>query len=117
MKKGQSIKLFSELRDLEIFDRDGILCGIVDDVEFEGEAGAALRIKALLVGPGAYRGRMPNWAVTVVHKIGGDGVVHVPWGAVEHVTSRVTLNRSAADLGLGSPERRLRPFLAMIPCA
>jgi hypothetical protein len=42
MKKGQSIKVFSELRDLEIFDKSGELCGIADDIEFDGKPGAAL---------------------------------------------------------------------------
>ena len=55
------IKLVSELLDLPLLDAEGKYCGIVDDVELQGGAGKDLELKALLVGPGAYRGRMPAW--------------------------------------------------------
>jgi hypothetical protein len=50
-------------------------------------------------------------------RIAGDRITRVPWAAVEHVTSRITLNRTAEGLGLNAVERRLRPRLAKIPFA
>jgi hypothetical protein len=113
----KSLKVFSELRDLEIFDSDHELCGICDDVEFEGEPGKPLRIVALLVGPGAYRGRLPGWVLWIAHRIAGDRIVRVPWTAVGHVTSRITLNVTAESLGLGAVDRRLRPAIEKVPMA
>ena len=60
------IKLVSELLDLPLLDMEGKYCGVVDDVEFTGGAGKELKLKALLVGPGAYSGRVPAWAMWLV---------------------------------------------------
>jgi hypothetical protein len=115
MKTGQSIKVFSELRDLEVFDAKGELCGIADDVEFEDAPGGALRVHSILIGPGAYAHRLPAWAVWLAHRIAGRRITRVPWAALEHVTSRITLNRTAEDLGLNVVERRLRPAIQKVP--
>jgi sporulation protein YlmC with PRC-barrel domain len=115
MTAARTLKVFSELRDLEIFDRDGELCGVADDVEFTGAPGGPLRVAALLAGPGAFRRRLPRVLGPMVSWIAGDGMVRVPWEAVEHVTSRITLNRAAEDLGLAAVERRLAPLLKKIP--
>ena len=56
MTPDSPIKLVSELLDLPLFDSEEKYCGIVDDVEMSGGPGKALKLKALLVGPGAYRG-------------------------------------------------------------
>jgi len=117
MKARKSLKVFSEIRDLEIFDSEGELCGIADEVEFDGAPGRPLRISALLVGPGGYEGRLPHWAAALARRIAGDRVVRVPWSAVEHVTSRITLNRRAEALGLCAVERRLSPWLQKVPFA
>jgi hypothetical protein len=116
MRKGRSIKVLSELRDLEIFDSEGELCGIADDVEFEGAPGGPLKAKALLVGPGAYAGRTPAWLAWLVQRVAGKRIVRVPFAAVEHVTSRITLNRTAEALGLATVEARLRPLVGKLPC-
>jgi hypothetical protein len=112
-----AIKVLSELRDLQIFDCQDALCGICDDVEFEGAPGGPTAVKALLVGPGAYRGRLPSPLAWLVRRIAGEGIVRVPWAAVEHVTSRITLNRTAADLRLDRRDRALRPWLQKLPFA
>jgi sporulation protein YlmC with PRC-barrel domain len=111
----QPIKVLAELRDLQIVDSEDQLCGIVDEVEFEGEPGKSLRVSALLVGPGAYRGRLPGWLAAIVRWIAGERIIRVPWQAVEHVTSRITLNRTAEDLGLNAVERRLAARFPKIP--
>jgi sporulation protein YlmC with PRC-barrel domain len=114
MSTAKSIRVFSELRDLEIFDSDDELCGIADDIEFEG---APPRVTAILVGPGALGPRLPRWLRPMVRLIAGNGMLRVPWTAVDHVTSRITLTQNAEALGLARVDRRLGPFLKRLPGA
>jgi sporulation protein YlmC with PRC-barrel domain len=101
MKPGEPLKLVSQLLDLPIIDRDGRWCGIVDDVEFSGAAGKETRVKALLVGPGAYQGRMPRWLYWLTSKIGGDRITRVPVERIAEIGAVVKLDRRAKDVGLG----------------
>jgi sporulation protein YlmC with PRC-barrel domain len=94
------IKLVSELLDLPLYDTDGKYSGIVDDVEFDGEAGKPLTMKALLVGPGAYRGRLPGWAMWLVRKIAGDRITRVPMDKIAMIKATVHLNCPGRELGL-----------------
>jgi sporulation protein YlmC with PRC-barrel domain len=114
MTTSRSIKVFSELRDLELFDSDGELSGIADDIEFEG---SPPRVTAILVGPGAYGPRLPPVVRQLVRLIAGDRTVRVPWAAVAHVTSRITLNQTAEALDLAAADRRLAPAFRRIPAA
>jgi sporulation protein YlmC with PRC-barrel domain len=98
------IKLVSELLDLPLIDTEGVSCGIVDDVELEGEAGKELKLKALLVGPGAYAGRLPGWAMWLVNKVAGDRITRVPMEQVRSIRSAVHLELPARDLGLQQSE-------------
>lgn len=107
MRPDGSLKLLSEVRDLQVVDSEGRKCGVVDEIELEGAPGKAMRVKGLLIGPGAWRGRLPGWAYALVRLIAGDRVTRVPWSAVDHVTSRVFLNRRGEDLGLLQVEDRL----------
>lgn len=107
MKGTGRLQLFAGVRDLQIVDCDGEYCGIVDDLELEGAPGGKLRVKALLVGPGAWAKRLPRWAAWLARLVAGDGIVRVPWKEVESVASLVRLRRSAAALGLGAADRRL----------
>ena len=104
MTPASKIKLVSELLDLPLYDSDDVYCGIVDDVEFAGGAGKALTIKALLVGPGAYAGRLPGWAMWLVRKIAGDRVTRVPMDKVRTIHCAVHLNCPAGALGLNRSE-------------
>jgi sporulation protein YlmC with PRC-barrel domain len=97
---GSPIKLVSELLDLPLVDSEGKYCGIVDDVEFSGGAGGELRLKALLVGPGAYQGRLPRLAFVLVKAIAGDRFVRVPMERIRTVTNAVHLECPGRDLGL-----------------
>lgn len=112
MRRATSIKLLGEVRDLQVVDSDERKCGVVDDIELEGGPGKPLRVKALLIGPGAWRGRLPGWAFALVRLAAGDRVTRVPWSAVDHVTSRVFLNQPAATLGLMRVEDRLSALFA-----
>lgn len=114
MKAEGALKLVSGVRDLQIVDVDGVKCGIVDDIEFDGAPGEPLRIAAILVGPGAYDERLPGWAYWLVGRVAGKRVVRVPWGVVESVASEVKLSASAGDLGLGRAEDRARAFVPRV---
>jgi sporulation protein YlmC with PRC-barrel domain len=100
MTPDSPIKLVSELLDLPIFDSDEKHCGIVDDVEMSGGPGKALKLKALLVGPGAYAGRMPRWAMAAVKLLAGDRLTRVPMDKVRTISSAVRLECPGRDLGL-----------------
>ena len=105
------IKLVCQLIDLPLLDKDDHWCGIVDDVEFTGAPGRELRLKALLVGPGAYEGRLPRWAFWLVRKIAGDRVTRVPVEAIATIDSAVHLKRTARQLKLYDAEDRARAWV------
>ena len=105
------LKLVSQLLDLPIVDKDERWCGVVDDVELEGEAGKALRIKALLIGPGAYAGRMPAWLFWIVRKIAGERMARVPVAEIIEVGAVVKLKCAAEELKLHEVEDRVRGWI------
>ena len=111
MKVGGPIKLVSQLLDLPIIDIDERWCGIVDDVEFAGSAGKEMRIKALLVGPGAYAGRMPNWLFWIVQKTAGDRIARVPADRIVEIGAVVKLGSKAEELKLHSVEDKVRAWI------
>jgi sporulation protein YlmC with PRC-barrel domain len=108
MNPNGPIKLVSQLLDLPIIDEDERWCGIVDDVELEGSAGKDMRMKALLVGPGAYAGRLPKWLFAVVRRIAGDRIARVPAEAIIEIGAVVKLRRKAEDLKLHVVENKVR---------
>ena len=114
MKKGSSIKLVSQLMDLPIIDKDERWCGIVDDVELDGSAGKPTRMKALLVGPGAYSGRMPPWMFWLVRKAVGDRVVRVPAAEIIEIGAVVKLKCQASKLGLQKSEDKAGAWIPRV---
>jgi sporulation protein YlmC with PRC-barrel domain len=100
MTPDSSMKLVSELLDLPLYDTEGKYCGIVDDVELQGGPGKELQLKALLIGPGAYSGRMPAWAMWIVEKLAGNRLTRVPMDKVRTIQSAVRLECPGRDLGL-----------------
>ena len=111
MNLADPIKLVSQLVDLPIVDMDERSCGIVDDVELEGAAGKEMRVKALLVGPGAYRSRMPGWLFWIVRKIAGDRMARVPAGEILEIGSVVKLKCAAEELKLHVVENRASAWI------
>jgi len=111
MKPDSLIKLVSELLDLPLYDVEGKYCGIVDDVELTGGPGKDLKLKALLVGPGAYKGRLPGWAMWLVEKIAGNRVTRVPMDKVHSIGAAVHLECSGWQLGLHKSERRAAEWI------
>jgi sporulation protein YlmC with PRC-barrel domain len=110
VKPQDKIQLVSGLLDLPILDKDYRYCGIVDDLEFE-EADGVLRVKALLVGPGAYRGRLPGWAFRLVRRIAGYRMSRLPWDAIGEIGSAVVLDVSAETCGLHRAEDKVRRLI------
>ena len=111
MKPGDPVKLVSQLIDLPVVDKDDRWSGIVDDVEFEGSAGKELRLKALLVGPGAYKGRMPAWMFWIVRQIAGERVARIPFDEIAEIGAVVKLNSAAEALGLHQTEDKVRSWI------
>jgi sporulation protein YlmC with PRC-barrel domain len=102
--------------DHQILDREGRRCGNVDDLAIEGGPGEDARVVALYSGPGAWRGRgrvLGRFAA----RLGGGGVVRVPWEEVAEVASHVRLKKTAAEYGLGRGDERIRSWIVRIPGA
>jgi len=104
VKATDPLKLVSQLLDLPVVDKDGRWCGAVDDIEFDGRPGKDTRFTALLVGPGAYAGRMPGWMFWVTRKIAGDRMVRVPPAEIAQIGAVVKLKCSAEKLKLGAAD-------------
>ena len=111
MKPTDPIKLVAELLDLPLMDSDGKYCGVVDDIEFSGSPGKPLKLKALLVGPGAYSGRMPAWLMAIVKAAAGDRMVRVPLAKVRTIGAVVQLDCRASELGLNKTERAVESWI------
>jgi len=114
MKPSDPLKVVSQLLDLPLIDCNGNYCGIVDDVAFTGGGGKEARLDALLVGPGAYRGRMPRWAMWLVRKIAGDRMTRVPIAKVKSIDSAVHLTGAAEKLSLHDVENRVRTHIPRV---
>jgi sporulation protein YlmC with PRC-barrel domain len=87
-----------DLLDRQLVDRDGVLCGKVDDVELERAADGGLTVTALLVGPGAWPERLPAPLRGAARRLFGERAARVPWRDVREVDSAVRLSRKAAEL-------------------
>ena len=105
------LKLVSQLLDLPIIDSNERWCGIVDDIELDGVAGKDMRIRALLVGPGAYSGRMPRWAFWLVRKIAGERMARVPAEEVIEIGAVVKLRCAANQVRLHVVENKVRRWI------
>jgi sporulation protein YlmC with PRC-barrel domain len=105
------LKIVSQLLDLPIIDKDERSCGVVDDVELPGKPGKEMRVKSLLVGPGAYEGRMPGWMYWLARKIAGDRFVRIPAEQVIEIGSVVKLKSKAEKLGLHQVEDKVRAWI------
>jgi len=105
------VKIVSQLLDLQIIDKEERSCGVVDDVELSGSPGKEVRVEALLVGPGAYEGRMPAWLFWVTRKIAGDRMARVPAAEIAEIGSVVKLKSKAEKFGLHEVENKVRKWI------
>jgi sporulation protein YlmC with PRC-barrel domain len=112
MNTGASFDLMRDLVDHELQDCDGVACGMVDDVELEGEQSP--RIVALLVGPGAWQWRLPALARLCVRALAGTKRVRVPFAEVGAISEVIRLRSTASHLGLGVVDRRVARWLSKV---
>ena len=99
--------------DHQLLDSEGRRCGNVDDLELEGVRDGSPRVVAILSGPPAWRGRgrlgrLAAW-------LARGELVRIPWEEVAAVKAHVELRKTAAELGLGKGDDRLRPYVEKIP--
>lgn len=111
MKPSGPIKLVSQLLDLPLIDSEGCYCGIVDDVELGRNDGKEPTVDALLVGPGAYSGRLPAWAMGLVRMVAGGRMVRVPFKKIQTIGAAVQLSCAASEVGLGRSEEAARRWI------
>jgi hypothetical protein len=113
--KREFTDLYRQVLDHAVLDADDWLCGVVDDLEVEGDVGGSLRVTALLVGPGAWVPRLPALLKALLPKLVGTRCVRVPWSEVCVVGEHIRLQSRAAELGLGIADRKLGVRLGKIP--
>jgi hypothetical protein len=103
------------LLDSDLLDSEERRCGKVDDVEIEGKPGEPAHLNAIVVGPGAWPGRLPRVLRGPAKRLFAKEVVRVSWSAVDDITAVVKLNRPANELRLGRGDDRARPLLEWLP--
>ena len=113
--KPEFTDLYRQVLDHAVLDADDWPCGVVDDLEVEGGIGGTLRVTALLVGPGAWTERLPALLRWALPKLVGSRCVRVPWSEVCVVGEHIRLRSRAAELGLGTVDRKLGLRLAKLP--
>jgi hypothetical protein len=114
-RKPEFTDLYRQVLDHVVLDVDEWPCGVVDDLEVEGDVGAPLRVTALLVGPGAWTQRLPAVLKMLLPKLVGMHCVRVPWSEVCVVGEHIRLRSRAAELGLGTADRKLGLRIAKLP--
>jgi sporulation protein YlmC with PRC-barrel domain len=99
---GTQVNLGLRLLDDQLFDSDEHRCGRVDDIQLKGAPGKRTDVSALLVGPGAWNGRLRRPFDYAVDALGPNYMHCVPWDEVTSVGTSVALARPAKELGLES---------------
>jgi sporulation protein YlmC with PRC-barrel domain len=100
------VNLGLRLLDDQLFDSDEHRCGRVDDIQLQGGPGTRTEVSALLVGPGAWTGRLRRPFDYPVEGLGPDYVHCIPWSEVVRVGTSVGLSRPARELGLETNDGR-----------
>jgi sporulation protein YlmC with PRC-barrel domain len=103
---GRQVDLGLRLLDDQLLDAEEHRCGRVDDIQLRGGPGSPTEIEALLVGPGAWTGRLRKPFAYVVDGLGPDYMRRIPWTSVEKVGTAVHLSHTAEELGLESADGR-----------
>jgi sporulation protein YlmC with PRC-barrel domain len=105
------LDLAYRLLDLDLVDSEGIRCGKVDDLEFDGSPGEATYVAAIVAGPAVLPVRFPRRFRAFAARVFKGGQTRVPWGVVEDFDATVELGDTAAELGLGQGDRDLASLI------
>ena len=107
-----------ELLDHQLIDRDGLLCGNVDDLELEvPEDGELPVVTAVLNGPGVLSNRIGGRAAEALGELHRrlhpslDGPARIPWRDVRAIDSAVHLSVARAELEGGAFETWCREHI------
>jgi len=106
MKPGH-IDLGRTVLDHQIYDRDHLECGKVDDLELAHVDGV-LRVTAVRTGPGVAAKRLPGWLDALAVRILGNSTTRIPWQEMEIIGKRLQLSIRARERRLDSGDRKLR---------
>jgi sporulation protein YlmC with PRC-barrel domain len=94
------------LLDRQLIDREGRMCGNVDDVEIEIDADGRAYVSALLSGPGTLAPRLGmrrygDWMRRAHAHVDGDGddPARIPLARVADINNHVTLSLEHEELG------------------
>jgi hypothetical protein len=112
---GRRLDAALRLLDRQLVDRDGRLCGKVDDLELERQDDGSLVVTAILTGPGALGPRLPGvlGRVTVAawRRLHGDaepGASRIPFERVAEIDSAVHVTMSRVEAPTYGLERWAR---------
>jgi len=108
----RQLQLQLQLVDHQLVDRDGWLCGNIDDLELEvPDDGSTPYVSAILSGPAALAprlgGRLGGWVARLhrtLHPDADPGPVRIPWSKVAHIGSHIQLAAKREEIGTNSTE-------------
>ena len=99
--------------DHQLVDSEDRRCGKVDDLELEGVRDGDPRVRAIVTGPGGWRGR--GWLGRVLGALVHARTVTIPWEEVAEVGVEVKLRKPARELGLGRGEDVAARWVEKVP--
>lgn len=115
---GRRIWAGLQLLDRQLVDRDGWLCGMVDDLELRRTEAGDLYVAAILSGPGALATRLRarrlgRWLRGVNAFVSGQDAdpVRIPFQRVADIGAHVTLALDADETGTAAGERWVRDHI------
>lgn len=103
------------LLDRQLIDRDGRMCGNVDDVELELDEDGRAYVSALLSGPGTLAPRLGmrrygDWIRRAHALVDGDGEdpARIPLARVADINNHVTISLEHDEVGSVDGDRWVR---------
>lgn len=121
---GRALWAGFQLLDRQLVDREGRLCGMVDDLELtRAEETGDVYVSAILSGPGALAtrlgaSRLGTWLRQVTPLVAGEegDPVRIPFGLVTDIGDHISLALDAEETGTAGAERWVRRHvIAHIP--
>jgi hypothetical protein len=115
---GRELYAGLHILDLQLIDRDGRLCGKVDDLELSQTADGNWYVSAIISGPGALwyrlgRRRLGRWLRTHLSSSFGDrpDPDRIPMRSVSEIGAAIRLGASHTDLGTAAVENWVRDHI------